>query len=223
MKRKEELVTGEIYHVFNKSIAGFKIFNSDGEFIRILRIIRYYQIETLPIKFSQFIKLNKIKRDNFNKYFNSILTNKEKRIQIIAYCIMPTHFHLILKQLKENGISIFMGNILNSYSHYFNIKHKRKGPLWEGRFKNVLVKSDEQLIHLTRYIHLNPTSSGIVNKPEDWCYSSYMEYIAKDKIKEIICNYSDIIQISKDSYKQFVEDRVSYQRELYKIKHLILE
>jgi putative transposase len=79
---------------------------------------------------------------------------------------MPTHIHLVLRQLKDGGISKFMSNILNSYSRYFNIKHNRKGPLWEGRFRKVLVGSDEQLLHLTRYVHLNPVTACLVDKPK---------------------------------------------------------
>ncbi len=222
MKRKIPLVTGEIYHVDSKSIANFVIFNNDSEFLRMRALFKYYQIKDPLYKFNYFVK-TKVKEEDFDKYFSLYLSNKEKLVQIIAYCIMSTHFHLILKQLKEGGISIFIGNVLNSYSRYFNTKHKRRGPLWEGKFKNLLVKTDEQLLHLTRYIHLNPTSAGLVNKPEEWLYSSYLEYL--DKVKEInrICYYEDLIDISAFSYKNFVEDRISYQRELEKIKHLILE
>ncbi len=134
---------------------------------------------------------------------------------------MPTHLHLILKQLKENGISIFMGNLLNSYSRYFNIRYKRKGPLWEGRFKSILIENGEYLLHLTRYIHLNPTTANLVRKPEDWELSSYKEYILNKK--DALCDYSDLLDISKKSYREFVEDRISYQKELHKIKRLILE
>jgi len=117
-----------------------------------------------------------------------------------------------------------MGNVLNSYSRYFNTKHKRGSPLWKGKFKNVLVETDEQLLHLTRYIHLNPTSAGLVKKPEEWPYSSYLEYLGKIKKMDRICSYEDLMDISpSSSYKNFVESRISYQRELEKIKHLILE
>jgi len=222
MKRKVPLVTGEIYHVVSKSIANFVIFNNDSEFLRMRALFKYYQIKDPPYKFNYFMKI-KIKEEDFDEYFSLYLSNKEKLVQIIAYCIMSTHFHLILKQLKEGGISIFIGNVLNSYSRYFNTKHKRRGPLWEGKFKNILVKTDEQLLHLTRYIHLNPTSAGLVNKPEEWLYSSYLEYLGKVKEINRICYYEDLIDISASSYKNFVEDRISYQKELEKIKHLILE
>jgi len=224
VKRKIPLVTGEIYHVFSKSIANFVVFNTDSEFLKMRNLFKYYQLKDPPYKFNYFVKVKlKGNEEDFDNYFSSHLLNKEKLVQIIAYCIMPTHLHLILKQLKEGGISLFIGNVLNSYSRYFNTKHKRHGPLWEGKFKNILVKTDEQLLHLTRYIHLNPTSAGLVDKPEEWLYSSYLEYLGKVKEINRICYYEDLMDISTSFYKNFVEDRISYQKELEKIKHLILE
>ncbi|PIQ89658.1 MAG: hypothetical protein COV72_01940 [Candidatus Omnitrophica bacterium CG11_big_fil_rev_8_21_14_0_20_42_13] len=209
---KMPLVTGEIYHVYNRSIAEFVIFNNDTEFSRIKDTVKYYQIENQPIKFSQI-----------GAYANN--TNQKsvdkKLVEIICYCFMPTHIHLVLKQLMENGISNFMRYILNSYSHYFNIKHNRKGPLWEGAFKKVLVESDEQLLHLTRYIHLNPPTAYIVNNPMDWRWCSYESYITDNK--DGICKFDDILDIKLEEYKKFVEDRISYQRELAKIKGLLLD
>ena len=95
--------------------------------------------------------------------------------------------------------------------------------MWEGRFKNVLVESDEQLLHLTRYIHLNPVAAYLVDKPENWSASSYKEYLSGDNDKNKICEYSEILEIEPSFYKEFVEDRISYQREIAKIKELILE
>lgn len=218
--RKDLLRVGEVYHIFNKSIAEFKIFNSDSEFSRMLGVIRYYQREKPTIKFSRFINLSKAKESNLNR--DILLLDKEKLVDIIAYCLMPTHLHLILKQLKENGISIFMNNILNSYTRYFNIKHKRKGPLWEGRFKSVLIKTDEQLLHLTRYIHLNPVTAFLVDRPEEWSTSSYREYLLEGNSGKI-CKYGEILDIEPNAYRKFVEDRVSYQRELAKIKGLLID
>ena len=209
------LVTGEIYHVFTKSIAGFRIFNDSAEFLRMIETIRYYQRKAQSIRLSRF---------NYLKDQDKLeIDEGEKLIEIIAYCLMPTHLHLVLKQLIDKGVSTGMNNILNSYSRYFNIRHNRKGPLWEGRFKRVLVKSDEQLLHLTRYVHLNPVTAYLVDKPTDWTASSYKEFIGKNNIEKRICEYKDILNIESDSYKDFVEDRISYQRELAKIKDLILE
>jgi len=210
---KDPIVNGEIYHVFSKSIAGFKIFNNDAEYSRIKDVVVYYQAEKQPIKYSKFKERNM-------QYDKS--ENIEKLVQIICYCFMPTHIHLVLKQLKDGGISKFVNNILNSYSHYFNIKHNRKGHLWEGRFKHVLVNTDEQFLHLTRYIHLNPVTGYLVNKPEDWGFSSYGEYIGLVEKDKSICEFFDYLNMGFASYKSFVDDRIDYQRELAEIKHLML-
>lgn len=216
--RKDPLISGQAYHVFTRSIANFQIFNNENEFSRILEVARYYQREKPEIKFSKFIQLEENSQVNKKDYFSG----KEKLVEIIAYCFMPTHLHLILKQLKQNGISIFMNHVLNSYTRYFNTKHKRRGPLWEARFRSVLVESDEYLFHLTRYIHLNPATAMLVDKPENWNFSSYQEYLSQVHDNKI-CKYDDILEITPHSYKQFVDDRISYQQELAKIKDLLLE
>lgn len=216
--RKFPLVNGEIYHILSKSIAGFKIFRNDSEFTRIKSLLKYYKKEKPSLKFSAFMEI-KNKEELLRKH----PVKKGNIVQIIAYCFMPTHLHLILKQLKKDGISIFMRNILNSYTRYFNIKTKRKGPLWESRFKNIIVKTDEQLLHLTRYIHLNPATAYLVDKPEDWKFSSYKEFLGEAEDKERMCDYSEVLDIKPQEYKKFVNSRLEYQRELAKIKESFLE
>ncbi len=209
-------VTGEIYHVFTKSIAGFRIFSLDEEFLRFKALLLYYNHKELPMKFSKFKRLQESLDIGLKE-----MNEHDKIVDIVAYCIMPTHIHLVMKQLADNAISIFMNNILNSYTRYFNIKHQRKGPLWEGRFKKVRVESDEQLLHLTRYVHLNPVTSQLVDLPEEWIMSSYLEYV--DKIKYPISCIENIIEITPRQYKEFVEDRIGYQRELKMISDIILD
>ncbi|EKD56634.1 MAG: hypothetical protein ACD_58C00131G0009 [uncultured bacterium] len=214
--RQDLLVNNEIYHILNKSIAGYTIFNNDIEFSRMLNIIQYYLIENPSVCYSRFIKLSQqdqelILLDNYNR---------KKIVQIIAYCLMPTHFHLILQQLISNGISKYIANISNGYARYFNVRHKRQGPLWQGKFKNVLVKDDEQLLHLTRYIHLNPTTASIVSDPIDWQYSSYKEYLEPNRNN--LCNYHDILDIKPGVYKRFVLSQKDYQKKLSIIKKHLL-
>ncbi len=215
------LVVGEVYHIFNKSIAKFNIFNNEPEFSRMIQVMRYYRKENPSMKFSKFIKSSKVKLNNIYRYVS--FSDKEKLVEIIAYCLMPTHIHIILKQLKESGISIFMKNIFDSYTRYFNVKHKRKGPLWEGRFKNILIRTDEQLLHLIRYIHLNPVTAYLVSEPEKWQASSHLEYLLEIDNKDRICKYDGILDINPISYNKFVKDRICYQRELAKIKGLLIE
>lgn len=150
----------------------------------------------------------------------------DKFVSIIAYCLMPNHFHFLLKQLKEDGITIFMNRLANSYSRYFNLKYKRGGTLFQGRFKAILVKNDEQLLHLTRYIHLNPYASGVVKNTkelENYPWSSFREYLKKKKTNQITKDVIlDFFQ-TKESFKQFTLDQADYAKELERIKRLTLE
>lgn len=123
----------------------------------------YYSHDGPLLKFSLYKKL--LSMGNIN--IAQDLSDKDHLVDVIAYCIMPTHLHFVLCQLKDNGISIYMKNLLDSYTRYFNTRYKRKGPLWEGRFKSILVQTEEQLLHLTRYIHLNPISGALVNESHE--------------------------------------------------------
>ena len=215
--RKEIFKTGYLYHVFTKSIAGYRIFRADEDYSRMIEMLRYYKYEKPPMRFSVY-------QEAIEKGITSInseLSTKDTLVDFIAFCIMPTHIHLILCQLKENGISLFMQNLLNSYSRYFNVKYERKGPLWQGRFKGILIETDEQLLHLTRYIHLNPTSDGLVDYPEDWSYSSYNEYLGSSLSG--LTNFNRYLVIDPATYKTFVDSRKDYQQRLSEIKHLCLE
>lgn len=216
--RNDPFTEGEYYHIFNRSIAGFKIFNDKNDFDRFIDLATYYQYRNRPTRYSFFNELSVLSQ-------KSIIDGQvidDQLVSIVCYCIMPTHFHMLLKQSQENGITKFLGLIENSYSRFFNIKHKRKGPLWESRFKGVHIKTDEQLQHLTRYIHLNPSSAGLVKKPEDWSYSSYSEYLGKNKTNDI-CEFNNIINISPKEYKNFVNDRKSYQHQLSIIKSQLID
>lgn len=215
--RKEKLAEGSIYHIFSKSIAGYIIFNDNNEYARMLEGMRFYQMGKPLLSFARFCECSKEKQ-----YVMSKATQGENQVDIIAYCLMPTHIHFILKQKKEEGISFFMKNLLNSHTRYFNKKHGRKGPLWEGRFKNVLVDDDKQLIHLSRYIHLNPVTTHIIENPTEWKHSSYKEYLGIPNEKPI-CHFKDLINIGPEDYSEFVKDHIAYQRELALIKKLILD
>jgi len=214
--RDVPLVEGKIYHVFTKSIANYKIFRNKHDYKRMIALLKFYRKENPPTKFSAFLEIK-----DKEKFFHNYIADKDNLVDIIAYCLMPTHLHLVLTQLKPGGISIFMSNVLNSYTRYFNNKNKRKGPLWQSRFKSVEVKTNEQHLHLTRYIHLNPVSEGLVDKPEQWSYSSYNEYI--NRSKNSMCNYSKYIDIEPDRYIDFVTSRIDYQKELSELKKLWLE
>jgi len=221
--RKKPLITEEVYHVVNRSFSGQPIFVSVRDYGRAQELINYYRNDNLLHRYSQFLKFSKeIQTGLFKEYKNK----KDYLVEIIAYCLMPTHFHFLLKQVKDEGIVRFVANFSNGYAKYFNIKNGKRGPVFEGRFKTVAIRTDEQLVHVSRYIHLNPhTSSKIetLSGLEDYPYSSFREYLGETK--ENICDKELVLGQfkSKEQYKKFVFDNADYQRELDKIKRLTLE
>ncbi|MDP3997499.1 MAG: transposase [bacterium] len=222
--RKDPLVSGEVYHLMNKSIAGYRIFNTPAEFDYMLKALRYFSLLDPPNKMSLFMKKDeRVLADGFEQVVGDLARIEGRGVQIISYSIMPTHFHILAKQLDNGNISSFMNKILITYTRYFNIKHERKGPLWVGRFNNVLVKTDEQLLHVTRYIHLNSVTAGLCEKAEQWPYSSYSEYVGREKVKYPMTNYDGLVDMTGEEYRQFCEDRAGYQRELAIIKRQAIE
>jgi putative transposase len=96
---------------------------------------------------------------------------------VIAYCLMPNHYHFLLRQDTDEPLSKFMGVLFNAYAQAVNIQQARTGTLFEGRFRHKCVDKWEYLITLCRYIHRNPVKARLVTKPEDWLYSNYQDWI----------------------------------------------
>ena len=189
--RNDTLAMGEAYHVYTKSIAGFRIFNTQAEFERMRLLLGLYQAAELPMRLSWLIKAGSHRVEEAL----AECRNKPKRIQLIAYTIMPTHLHLFIKQIERDGISEYLRCVLNGYTRYFNIKLKRKGPLYESRFQKRNVKTTEDALHVTRYIHLNPVTAGLVDKIDDWEFSSYAEYMDNTRHGKGLCDFEGIVSL----------------------------
>ncbi len=207
---KPPLSSGYFYHIYNRGLSKQEIFCDKNDYLRMLSTFSFYLEKKPGSKYSTTPK----------EKLNETLTNPSKKplVQISAYCFMPNHFHLILKQIEVGGISEFMRKTLNSYTRYFNTKNKRVGPIFQGKFKAVLISNDEQLLHLSRYIHLNPFIAGLADKPEGYAWSSYIPYLQKTTSR--ICTPIDF---SIDDYKNFVEDYASYAIDLAKLKNSLLD
>jgi len=103
----------------------------------------------------------------------------ELHIAIIAYCLMPNHYHFLLRQDGEQPVGLLLQRTFNSYTKAFNRRYGRTGTLFEGRFKAIHVDKDGYLLHLCRYIHANPVKAGVVSRLENWPYSNYLEWIGR--------------------------------------------
>lgn len=219
--RKHPFIVGSIYHVFNKTIEGRKIFNEDEKCQKFLEICRYYRSSQSIMRFSNFIRLSP---DFIQLYEERISDKRTFRVSVLAYCFMPTHYHFLLRQNHEKGISIFISQVQNSFTRYSNIKHERIGPIFLHRFKSKPIQSEEQLKHVARYIHLNPYSSGVVQNHEDlqnFPWSSFHEYINSLSPKISEPNFIlTLFNNNKERYKKFVLDNAYHQKMLENCKYL---
>ncbi len=134
---------------------------------------------------------------------------------------MPDHYHILVKINESGNFSHYISIVENSFSRYFNLKNKRKGPLWQSRFRSAHITSNEQLLHVSRYIHLNPTTSQLIKKPEEWLFSSYREIITEPHLLQNIL--TEISILNRGEYKKFVENQRDYQIGLKIIKRKLLE
>ncbi len=163
MKRHCPLENQSVHHIYNKSIYRYELFTCKEEYQRMLELIQFYKYDGHSKPFSQFIR------------GKTILTpgvGKVTLVNVIAYCIMSTHVHFILQQLVDKGIETFMRRLLNAYSKYFNLRHNRRGPLWENRFGNRIILDEQGLNQRIMYVHYNPVKEGLVKTPQEWPYSS---------------------------------------------------
>ncbi len=209
------------YHVFNRGAGRQPTFKTKNDHERAITTLDFYQYEKPSLRLAKALVLNKKERESF---FEN-LRKQPKLVEIISYCLMPNHFHLLLRQKTNNGIPRFLSNFSNSYTRYFNIKQKRVGSLFQGIFKAVRIETDEQLIHVSRYIHLNPVVSLVVkeDKLDIYPWSSFPEYL--DPKIEAICNQQEILSFfpTRKAYRKFVHNQIEYAKKLEEIKHLTLE
>ncbi len=194
---------------------------SDGDYRQAILTISYYLFGNLKIKLSRFKSLATNERD---KLIANLRLSDDKIVQIVSFVLMPNHFHFLLRQEKGNGISRFVSQFTNSYTRYFNTKHTRVGPLFQGQFKAVVVENENQLIHLSRYIHLNPYVSSIVSKEELFTYnwSSFPSYLGEKSQKILVDPVMGYFK-SSDEYKAFVLNHADYAESLEKMKHQVLD
>lgn len=218
--RRTPLVKGEIYHIYSRGVARQPTFLNQYDYERGMLTLSYYRFKEPPMRLSRFNGLPRQQRDELLEK----LQNTKKHVDIISFVFMPNHFHFLLKQNEENGISMFLSKFTNSYTKYFNTKRSRVGPIFQGVFKSVHIESNEQLLHVSRYVHLNPVASVLIDESELFSYpwSSLPDYI---KGKSSLINLDIVLKqfSSINEYKSFVTDRIGCAKKLEEIKHLVLE
>lgn len=216
MLRKDPFVTGEYYHVFNRGIDKRIIFKSSLDYKRFLMLL-YICNSSDGFRLDQLLNFQ-------HKKFSDIfkIDRGEPLVSIGAWCLMPNHFHILIKQEVDGGITKFMKKLGTGYAMYFNIKYERQGALFGGPFKSVLVGNDDNYLrHLYGYVHLNSLElefsewknqiKKLSNKMSEFLdryqYSSYLDYMGNDRAEGKILNqeaFPEYFESSKEM-KDFIE------------------
>jgi putative transposase len=201
-------IEGGYYHIFNRGVEKRYIYEDGQDCDVFLRLLSYYLSPFDPKAPHPFSGVPDIKMARARP-----LSNLNKEVELLAYCLMPNHFHLLIKQGTRDGMTKLLRRTLTAYTMYFNKRNNRVGHLFQGKYKASLIPEDPSLIHISRYIHLNPTE--ITNAElSSYPYSSYPYYLGSKKedwVKEDFI--LDLFNKSKDtppfdkfaSYKDFVE------------------
>lgn len=196
---------GEYYHVFNRGVNKQVIFYDKNDWNRFLFLATLFQSPTNFKNISRFSKnfTESVQHRVLHTTLNTEKIVRDRYVELVAFCIMPNHFHLILKEEKEGGISQYMQRVLNSYTKYFNTKYQKSGHLFQGPYKAVHVESNDQLLYLSAYIHRNPRElKNWINKEEYYLYSSYMDFVNENRWGKLLC--TDIIMEQFKNKKDYL-------------------
>lgn len=234
MLRKEKFVSGEYYHIYSRTILNMPEFKNNKNASRLAQAFLLSN-STKSSEAFQFLRNN---QDEPIEKAIKIAKSGEKLVDILCYVIMPDHYHLLLREKKENGIISFTRRCNTSIAKYINIKNDRLGPLFESRFKSKHINSNEYLLHLSLYIHLNPLDFIIgkdwrEHKLKNWPYAkkqlltypwSSLNYYLGNNFNNLIVSGGKIIKeqfINKKDYEDFLKDWSLSESE--KIKDLIID
>lgn len=225
----------EIYHVYNRGVEKRKIFQNNSDKFRFIHDLFEFNDKKAA--------LNTLYRFNKHKQYIEVkpryIEKKPRKliVKILAFCLMPNHFHLLLQPIVENGMSRFMQKLSTGYTMYFNKKYERIGSLFQGTYKSVRIANDAHLIHIPYYIHLNPLDlkypewrdkkvknyMAAMQFLENYRWSSFPDYIGNK-------NFPSVTQ--RDFLLDFFEGPIQYKKDTLKwlkemdleeIKHLTLE
>lgn len=195
--RKTNLVPGEIYHIYNRGVDKRNIFLDESDKYRFVHDLFEFNDKNPAKNLTIYLKNNANKEVGLPKLKGG---SREMMVEILAYCLMDNHFHLMVRQKTENGITEFMRKLGTGYTNYFNKKYDRSGSLFQGKFKSVNLNNNAHFLYLPIYIHLNPLDFNFsewregkiknykkaVDFLENYKWSSYIDYIGKKNFPSIL-------------------------------------
>lgn len=203
----KEYEPGGYYHIYNRGVEKRDIFQDEADYKKFIAFLKFYL--TKPNLQGRTLK-DENDRTIPPSRANS---NFSDEIQLFAYCLMPNHFHLLIKQVNERSMAHFMHSLITKYVMYFNKRNKRVGTLFQGKYKTVRITSEEQYTYITKYIHRNPLPSHPTGSDleglADYKFSSYGNYLGL--FKQSWVKTDDILSYfsksnARNTYQSFVEE-----------------
>jgi len=227
--RNIRFVNEEIYHIYNRSVEKREIFVDDQDRFRFIHDLFEFNDEAPAVNL--YYKRPLLQFQSYEAKLRKIEKNHKRKliVEILVFTLMPNHFHLLLRQIKENGISEFMHKLGTGYTNYFNQKYKRNGSLFQGTYKAVLIEKDSHFIHIPYYLHSNPLDlkfpewrnkeiknyKGAMKFLENYRWSSFLDYIGKK-------NFPSVTQ--REFLNEFFEGPIEYKKDTMKwLKEMDLE
>lgn len=206
--RKIQFAIGHYYHIYNRGVNKQSVFLDERDYIRFLFLILALQSEHTIYNASDYVStFTKHSVFSFSgTIFKKIIDNKAA--ELVSFVLMPNHFHLILHEIVEGGISRYMQRLQNAYTKYFNTKYKRSGHLFQGPFQAVLIETNEQLLHLSAYIHRNPRElKSWRGKEYKYPWSSLQDFCKENRWSELLSQDIILEQFNNaEEYRNFVDE-----------------
>jgi putative transposase len=185
---REPIETGEIYHCYNRGVDKRTIYASAQEYSYFIHLL--YVLNDDAPSFNTLRNHVYETNEVHQKHSRQKGDSRERLVDILAFVLMPNHYHLLLRQRVDDGIPKFMQKLGTGYTMYFNERHERSGALFQGRYKSVHINNDRQLLYIPHYIHLNPLglldrndrgSTSIIKNTGtylgEYKWSSYLDYV----------------------------------------------
>lgn len=195
----KQYVENGYYHIYNRGVEKREIFLDEQDCAAFLYYLKLYLSPIEELKQLNFPGLRILKFIRLNLF---------QEIDLMAFALMPNHFHLQIKQKTADGMIKLMKRLVTAYVMYFNKKYKRVGSLFQNRYKAALIETDEYLLHLSRYIHLN--NSKIASEKIDFKeFSSYPYYMGQKHASWV--KPQEILGYFRSAQKENLKDILSYQ------------
>lgn len=200
--RNVHIAPGEYYHIFNRGMAKQTIFHNNADRMRFLFLLLYFQSPVPVQNIARLVKLMPWIGDDLREK-----VIKKRFVELTSFCLMPNHFHLIVKEVEESGIARYMQRVLNAYTKYYNTKYNKSGHLFQGPYKAVHVKNNKQLLHLSAYVHRNPRElKEWFNKEHAYQWSSYQDFVEDNRFNKLLATDIVLGQFkNKSEYNKFIK------------------